>query len=98
LCHFVNKKERSSFDAKTLTRRRVFANCDELAQITVALSLSRLPQGHQNHGGEKYAKSLEAGIDLAECHAQQGGCKSGGSDQQRHGKILAFDLGLKNAM
>jgi hypothetical protein len=35
---------------------------------------------------------------LAERHAQQSGCKSGGSDQQRHDAIPVFDLGLNNAM
>jgi hypothetical protein len=60
--------------------------------------VSRLSQSHQNHCGKEYAKSLEAGIDLAERHAQQSGCKSGGSDQQRHDAIPVFDLGLNNAM
>jgi hypothetical protein len=75
-----------------------FTGCDELAQIAVGLSLSRFPQGHQNHGGEKHAKSLEAGIDLAARHAQQSGGKSGGSDQQRHGAVPVFDLRLEHAV
>ena len=37
LCHFVNDKGGWSFDAMALTRCRVFASCDELAQIAVVL-------------------------------------------------------------
>lgn len=75
-----------------------FIDCDELAQNAVGSGRSRLPQGHQNHGGEKYAKGLEASIYLAKRHTQQGGCKGGGSDQQRHGAFPVFDLALKDAM
>jgi hypothetical protein len=71
---------------------------DELARNAAGSGRSRLPQGHQNHGGEKHAKGLEAGIDLAERHAQQGCRKSGRSDQQRHGAFPVFDLALKDAM
>jgi len=98
LCHFVSDKAESSFDAKALTLREVFNRCDELAQTAIGLSRSCLPQGHQNHGGEKHAKSLEAGIDLAERHAQQKGCKSSGSDQQWHGAVPVFDLRLEHAI
>jgi hypothetical protein len=75
-----------------------FAGCGELAQITVGLSRSCLTQGHQDHGGEKDAEGLEAGIDLAERHAQQSGCDGGGSDQQRHGALSLFDFALKYGM
>jgi hypothetical protein len=81
-----------------LTGQRIFADCDELAQMSKVFERSLRSQGHQNHGGEKNAKSLEAGIDLAERHAQQSGREGGGSDQQRHGAIQAFDLRLKDAM
>jgi hypothetical protein len=87
--------EPSRFDANTLKRQSVFASRDELAHIAVGSSRLRLPEGHQNHCGEKHAESLEAGIDLAARHAQQSGCKSGGSDQQRHDAIPMFDSGLK---
>jgi hypothetical protein len=75
-----------------------FTDCDELAQNMVGTGQSRFPQGHQNQSGEKHAKGLEAGIDLAERHAQQGGCKGGRSDQQRHGTSPEFGSVVKNGM
>jgi hypothetical protein len=35
---------------------------------------------------------------LAEHHAQQGGCKGGRSDQQRHGTFPEFDSVVEDAM
>ena len=51
LCHFVNDKGGWSFDAKALTRCRIFASCDELAQKGV---------GTTNHASRKVIRTKAA--------------------------------------
>jgi hypothetical protein len=90
----LRKRRRShGYCSKSLTRKIKI----EVLRRTGALVERRarwksfLAYRHQHCRGEQNAKRLEAGIDLAESHAQQCADDGGGTDQEGHGRVPAVD-------